>query len=297
VLIGVAAALLACFSYGTASVLQSYGARKSAAGPMDGTVVNAEGGPTLRSTVTAMLAPTFVVGMALDGLGFAGSLVSARLIPLFLSQTVMSANLVVTAVLSTVVLRIRLRTRDWAAIIVVLASLCILGFTAGQLGKPDRHIGLHWGVLLVSAVVLAIGIALVRLLGSRAAVAAGLFAGVLYGAMAVAVRIVHGLEPLRMQVMLVDPALWAILVAGGGGFYLFTVALQVGSVNGVAAALVVGETVVPGVIGVVLLGDSARPGYGGLVVLAFAAAVAGAVAISIFGASEPDSAPVPVESA
>lgn len=290
-LIGVAAALLACFSYGTASVLQSYGARKTAAAAERGTT--AEGGPTLRSTITAMLAPMFVVGMVLDGLGFLGSLVSARLIPLFLSQTVMSANLVVTAVLSTVVLRLRLQTRDWAAIAVVLAALCVLGFTAGQLGKPDQHIGLHWGVLLVSAIILAAGVVLVRVLGSRAAIAAGLIAGVLYGAMAVAVRIVHGLDPLTLNVLLTDPALWAIVVAGGGGFYLFTVALQVGAVNGVAAALVVGETVVPGVVGVVLLGDSAKPGYSWLVVLAFAAAVVGAVAVAVFGATESDSAPLP----
>jgi drug/metabolite transporter (DMT)-like permease len=297
VLIGIGAALLACFSYGTASVLQSYGAQRAAAGPGHETTVTAEGGPTLRSTVAAMLAPTFVLGMVLDGLGFLGSLVSARLIPLFLSQTVMSANLVVTAVLSTVVLRVRLQTRDWAAIAVVLSGLCILGFTAGELGKPDRHIGLHWGVLVVSTIILAAGAVLVRVLGSRAAVGAGLIAGVLYGTMAVAVRIVHGLDPLRLDVLLTDPALWAIVVAGGGGFYLFTVALQVGAVNGVAAALVVGETVVPGVIGVVLLGDSAKPGYGWLVVLAFAAAVIGAVAVSVFGADQPDSTTVAAESA
>jgi drug/metabolite transporter (DMT)-like permease len=295
VLIGVAAALLACFSYGTASVLQSSSARKTAVAPDPVTTATAEGGPTLRSTVTAMLAPVFVLGMALDGLGFLGSLVSARLIPLFLSQTIMSANIVVTAVLSTRLLRVRLHTRDWTAIAVVLAALCILGFTSGQLGKPDRHVGLHWGVLLVSASILAAGVVSVRVLGRRAAIAAGLIAGVLYGAMAVAVRIVHGLDPLQLNVMLTDPALWAIVVAGGGGFYLFTVALQVGAVNGVAAALVVGETVVPGVIGVVLLGDTAKPGYGWLVVSAFAAAVVGAVAIAVFGAAEPDSNPVVAE--
>lgn len=295
-LIGIGAALLACFSYGTASVLQSYAAQKSADAPIRGPGLTAEGGPTLRSTLSAMLAPTFVMGMALDGLGFVGTLVSARLIPLFLSQTIMSANLVVTAVLSTVVLRVRLNTRDWVAIAMVLAALCVLGFTTGHLGESHPHLGMHWGVLLVSVIILAAGVALVRLLGSRAAVAAGLIAGVLYGAMAVAVRVVHGLEPLKIHVLLADPALWAIVVAGCGGFYLFTVALQVGAVNGVAAALVVGETVVPGVVGVVLLGDSSRPGYGWLVMLAFATAVAGAVAVSIFGAAEPDSTPVPVQS-
>ncbi|KLI07382.1 membrane protein [Mycolicibacterium conceptionense] len=285
-LIGVAAAVLACVGYGTASVLQSYAAGRSVASG----VATPDRGPTLRSTVGAMLAPVFIAGMALDLLGFAGSLVSARLIPLFLSQTIISANLVVTAVLSIFVLHVRLHRRDWTAIAIVLAALCILGATAGHLGDRDAGAGLHWGVLVVSAIILGLGAALVRLLGKNAAVPAGLIAGVLYGAMAVAVRVVDGLEPLNVGVLIADPALWAILVAGLGGFYLFTVALQVGSVNGVAAALVVGETVVPGIVGVVLLGDVSRPGYGWLVVIAFIAAVAGAVALSFSSAAEYESA-------
>lgn len=280
-LIGVAAALLACAGYGTASVLQSYAAGRSgaAAGAVDT-------GPTLRSTITAMLAPIFIAGIALDLVGFAGSLVSARLIPLFLSQTIISANLVVTAVLSIFVLSVRLHRRDWTAIAIVLVALCILGATAGRLGDRDPGAMMHWGVLVVSAIILGLGAALVRLLGQKAAVPAGLIAGVLYGAMAVAVRVVDGLEPLNVGVLIADPALWAILVAGLGGFYLFTVALQVGSVNGVAAALVVGETVVPGIVGVVLLGDVSRPGYEALVVIAFIAAVGGAVALAFSSAVE-----------
>jgi drug/metabolite transporter (DMT)-like permease len=282
VLIGVAAALLACVGYGTASVLQSYAAGRSGAG----SAATPEGGPTLRSTIAAMLAPIFIAGMALDVLGFAGSLVSARLIPLFLSQTIMSANLVVTAILSVFVLHVRLHRRDWIAIAIVLVALCILGATAGRLGDRDPGIAMHWGVLAVSVIILGLGAALVRLLGRKAAVPAGLIAGILYGAMAVAVRVAHGLEPLQFGALLSDPASWAVVVAGLGGFYLFTVALQVGSVNGVAAALVVGETVVPGIVGVALLGDAARPGYGWLVALAFIAAVIGAVAVAIFGATE-----------
>lgn len=160
-LIGVVAALVACIGYGTASVLQSYAASRSVAAAG----ATADSGPTLRSTITAMLAPIFIAGMALDLLGFAGSLVSARLIPLFLSQTIISANLVVTAVLSIFVLHVRLHRRDWTAIAIVLAALCILGATAGHLGERDAGAGLHWGVLVVSAITLGLGAALVRLLG------------------------------------------------------------------------------------------------------------------------------------
>jgi len=288
VLIGVAAALLACVGYGAASVLQAYGARRSTAatsafgeGP-----VTATGAPSLRSTISAALTPAFIAGMALDVIGFLGSIVSARLIPLFLSQTIISANLVVTAVLGVAVLGVRLRGGDWVAIGTVVVSLCVLGVTAGQRGASAAQPGVHWALLWASLVILACGVVLIRVLGARAAVAAGLIAGVLYGAMAVAVRVVDGLDPLRLGILLADPASWTVAIAGLGGFYLFAVALQLGSVTGAAAALVVGETVVPGITGVVLLGDTARNGFDWLVAVAFLSAVAGAVAVAIMGAAD-----------
>jgi hypothetical protein len=289
VLIGMTAALLACVGYGAASVLQAYGARSStaaASGRGEVVSVTATGGPTLRSTLGAALTPAFIAGMALDVIGFLGSVVSARLIPLFLSQTIISANLVVTAVLGVAVLGVRLHARDWVAIGTVIVSLCVLGLTAGHRGTSAAQPGMHWGLLAASVVILAGGVGLIRLLGARAAVAAGLIAGVLYGAMAVAVRVVDGIDPLRLDILLADPASWTIAIAGLGGFYLFTVALQLGSVNGAAAALVVGETVVPGIIGVVLLGDTAQRGLGWLVAVAFVGAVAGAVAVAILGAGD-----------
>lgn len=285
-LIGIAAALLACFGYGVASVLQAHGARSSAAASLgEDALVTSDGRPTLRSTANAVLTSAFIAGMALDVIGFAGSVVSARLIPLFLSQTIISANLVVTAVLGVAVLGLRLRGRDWTAIGTVMVSLCVLAFGAGQAGTASVP-GLHWALMLVAMLIAALGVVLIRLLGARAAVAAGLVSGVLYGLMAIAVRVVDGVDPLKLPVLLMDPAFWAIAIAGAGGFYLFTVALQLGSVNGAVAALVVGETVVPGIVGVTLLGDTAQRGMGWLVALGFCTAVGGAVAVAIFGAAD-----------
>lgn len=288
-LIGVAAALLACVGYGVSSVLQAYGARSStaAAWAHGGRIpVTATGGPTLRSTISAALTPAFVVGMVLDVVGFGGTVVSARLIPLFLSQTIISANLVVTAVLGIAVLRVGLHTRDWVAIGTVIVSLFVLGLTAGHRGEGTMEPVVHWGLLSASVLILVGGVGLIRLLGARAAVAAGLIAGVLFGALAIAVRVLEGVEPLRLGILVADPASWTILITGLGGFYLHTVALQVGSVNGATAALVVGETVVPGITGVVLLGDTAQRGLGWLVGVAFVSAVVAAVAVAIFGAAD-----------
>jgi hypothetical protein len=286
-MIGVVAALLACIGYGVSSVLQAYGARRSAAAARDRGAtghVTATGGPTLRSTISAGLTAAFLAGIVLDVVGFAGSAISARLIPLFLSQTIISANLVVTAVLGIAVLGIGLRTRDWIAIGAVIVSLFVLGAGAGERGavNPDRLV--HWVVLAGSVLILLGGIGLVRLLGSRGAIMAGLIAGVLFGMLAIAVRVLDGLEPLQPWTLATDPASWAVLIGGVGGFYLHTVALQLGSVNGATAALVVGETVIPGIIGVVFLGDSARPGLGWLVAVGFVGAIAGALAVAVFGA-------------
>ncbi len=209
-------------------------------------------------------------GHVLDAVGFAGSAISARLIPLFLSQTVVSANLVITAVLGgTVVLGIQLHRRDWFAIAAVIGSLLLLGLSSGHAGGGSSNDVVHWGVLVGSALILLIGIGLIRWLGSRAAVVAGLISGVLFGCLAIAVRVVYGIDPFEIGTMLRDPAGWAILVSGLGGFYLHTVALQLGSVNGATAALVVGETVVPGIVGVVVLGDASRPGLEWLAVVGF----------------------------
>ena len=80
--------------------------------------------------------------------------------------------------------------------------------------------------------------------------------------------------------MLTDPALYALVFTGITGFYLFTVALQTGSVNGAAAALVVGETVLPGAVGILLLGDVVSDGWTISTALAFTAAVIGGVIVS-----------------
>ncbi|MFW0789774.1 hypothetical protein [Gordonia sp. CPCC 205333] len=276
-IVGVLFAVLAAFAYGTASVLQARGAQQVAP--------DTASPPTLRSTLAAILTVSYLAGMALDGLGFVGTLVSARLIPLFLSQTIMSANLIVTALLGIVVLGTRLQPKDWTAIGVVVAALVTLGVAAGDEGHKPVGAVVHWGVLIVGVVVLVGGIALVAWLGARVAVVAGLGAGALFGLMAIAVRILDGVEPLDVGQILSDPAAYGILVGGIGGFYLFTVALQTGSVNGAAAALVVGETVIPGIIGIALLGDTTRAGWGAVAVIAFIAAVVGAVVIAASGAA------------
>jgi hypothetical protein len=288
-IIGILAAVFACLAYGVSSVMQAYGARSSkeaAALRGESGFETETGAPTMRSTMAAALTTAFIIGTVLDVIGFGGSAVSARLVPLFLSQTIVSANLVVTAVLGIFVLGINLHTRDWLAIAVVIVALFALGISAESEGHGHDANWFHWGLLAVTLVLLAGSVGLIRWLGSRAAVAAGLCAGTMFGAVAIAVRILDGISDFDVVDILTDPAAYALAIAGVGGYYLHTVALQLGSVNGATAALVVGETVVPGLVGIIWLGDNALPGRTWLAVLGFVFAVVGAVTVAWSGAVE-----------
>ncbi|MFF8279465.1 hypothetical protein ACF05T_25660 [Streptomyces lateritius] len=286
-LIGLLTAVAASICYGTGSVLQAVGSRKSARREAAAAGQRTErGGPSLSSTAKAAMTWEFVVGTILDFVGFGLGALAARMLPLFLSQTVISANLVITAVLSVRLLGIRLTRAEWTSIGVVCSALVLLASAAGPEGSGHTPIATHWWLLAISLLLMVGGTVLVRFLGAKAAILAGLLSGLGFGALGVGVRVLNGIDPFDLGALLADPALYAILVAGTGGMYLHTVALQIGSVNGATAALVVGETVLPGMIGVWWLGDASRPGFAWLAVTGFVLAVAGAVAVAWFGAPE-----------
>ncbi|MER5303168.1 hypothetical protein ABT039_27420 [Streptomyces lasiicapitis] len=290
-IIGLLTAVAASACYGTGSVLQAVGSRKSArreaaAASTSGTTEH--GGPSLSSTAKAAMTWEFMVGTVLDFVGFGLGALAARLLPLFLSQTVISANLVITALLGIKLLGIRLSRAEWSSIGVVCASLVMLATAAGSEGESRGSDAAHWWLLAVTVLLMGGGTLLVRRLGSRGAITAGLLSGLGFGAIGVGVRVLDGVDPFDPLALLADPALYAILVAGAVGMYLHTVALQIGSVNGATAALVVGETILPGILGVLWLGDSSRAGFLWLAVAGFVLAVAGAVAVAWFG--EPDGA-------
>ncbi|GAA4635289.1 membrane protein [Actinoallomurus vinaceus] len=288
-IIGLVTAVAASACYGTGSVLQAVGSRRSARREIEAgstTATTTYGGPSLSSTAKAAVTWEFMLGTVLDAAGFGLGALAARLLPLFLSQTVISANLVITALLGIKLLGVRLNRLEWLSIAVVCAALVLLAGAAGHEGGGRTPISAHWWLLTISVLLIVGGFLAVRLLGAKAAILAGLLSGLGFGAVGVGVRVLNGVRPFDPVALLTDPALYAVTVGGLGGMYLHTVALQIGSVNGATAALVVGETVVPGLVGVVWLGDASRPGYSWAALVGFVLAVAGAVAVARFGAAE-----------
>lgn len=283
-MMGVIAAVIGSLAFAFAAVLQSMAAEWTARGQAREAAqtpgpVESKAHPSLRSTMQTAIKWPFLLGLLFDVIGFGATILSARMIPLFLSQSIIAARLVVTAVLAMVILNVALRTRDWIAGSVVIVALVMLAIGAGPEGSVNDT-WMHWATLGATFVLFGLGLVLMRVLRAHIAAATGLVAGAMFGVMAVASRVLDGLAPFSLGQLLTDPALYGLALSGILGFYLFTVALQTGSVNGAAAALVVGETVIPGAIGILLLGDAIADGWVIPTTLAFVAAVIGGVIVS-----------------
>lgn len=301
-LLGVLVASGAAVAYGVSTVLRAMGARNAARAeapgvrtsgvpeaPGDAELAPAEGGTrALPSAAGTFRNRRFLLGSGFLLIGFAGGAVAARILPLFLSQTIVSANLIVTALIGSLALNNKLHTRDWVAMTTVVFSLCALGVSSAHRSGGGHDRDLHWALFAATLALGGLALLAVWRLGRRGPLLYGALAGVMFGIIAVGVRVLDGVSPFDPVRLLLDPAAWTIALAGSVGFYIQTVALQVGRVNGVTAVLVVGETTAPGIIGVLLLGDAAQPGLVWLAYAGFAGAVVGAVLVALYNADESD---------
>ncbi|WLP88823.1 hypothetical protein [Gordonia sp. NB41Y] len=270
--IGVIAASLAAVAYGLSTVLRALGAQRAAR--TQGEAASA------KSTLAAFTDPAFLMGTLLVMIGFFGGGVAARMLPLFLSQTIVAANLVITALLGTVLLGTTLRGRDWAAIFLVVGALCMLGASAGHEATTKASFTFHWWLFGITTALAVVGLVVLTLLKQRGALFGGALSGVMYGALAVAARVLEGIHPFDLLTLITDPAAWTIAIGGAVAFYVQTVALQLGPVNAVTAVLVVGETGGPSIIGVLFLGDKAVDGLQWMAYVGFVGAIVGAVTVA-----------------
>ncbi|MFJ6868240.1 hypothetical protein ACIQRS_29185 [Streptomyces termitum] len=263
-------ALGAALCFGTATVLQAAAARTAAPGTGGGSGVD------VRLLWRALRQWRYLLGLALDGLGFLLEVAALRVLPLYAVGAALAASLAVTAALSTRLLGTRLRSAERAAVAGVCGGLALLALAAGPEGRSPGPAPLPWTLLAAAAALLLLGAAAGRLPARPRALLLGLGAGLGFGVVEVAVRLLDGVRPA-------DPALWALLLGGATAFLLLTSAFQRGAVTTATAGMVLGETLAPAGIGLAWLGDRTRPGLGPLALAGFALAVASALALARFG--------------
>ncbi|MGW2375706.1 MULTISPECIES: hypothetical protein [Kitasatospora] len=280
-LLGLTTALLATVCFGFGAVFQARGAR------------SAPRTDRVRAGLLAALLRSwqFILGTALDILGFVLSIVALRSLPLFLVQAVTSSSLAVTALAAVWLLGARLRRGDAAGILAVVVGLSLLALGSGREGREYAPEAFHWALLATTVVMLLATLVLVRRDGTAIAAGLGLLAGVGFGITSLAVRV---LDASGLAAVFTDPAAYALVLGGLGGYLAYALALQRGTVTAATAAGTVAETFGPALVGVVSLGDSARPGFAWCALTGFAVAVGGTFLLSRFGELEGESAELSV---
>ena len=282
-LMSLIAGIAAALCYGVAVVMQAIAVRQASTRTMQSA---SDAGAVDPGLLPRMLRQwLFVVSVLVDLLGFAAQLVALRELPLFAVQAMVAANLAVAAVLAAVMLKAALTRREWLAITGVIAGIGLLGSSAGAEGASPTA-GMTFKVALVIAVVVMglSGLAAARVRGAARTLLLGTVAGLGYGIVGVAARVLTGFGPL---VLLQDPAAYVVIAGGVVAFFFYATALEGGSVTVATAAVVLAETLPPAVIGVVFLGDKTRPGFMPVAVAGFVLAVASAVSLGRFGEADP----------
>jgi drug/metabolite transporter (DMT)-like permease len=288
---GLAGAFAAAVAYGVATVLQAIGARRLARAT----------GPDARLLLRLVRSTPYVVGLLLDAVGFALSLAALRSQPLFTVQAIVASSLAVTALLTVVILHVQLSRLEWVALALVTAGLTMLGLAANDQQPAKVSLGGRLALLAaVAASALVVAVAARGRDGNRHdAWALGCLAGLMYGAGGIGARVLA--NPPSIGSLLLDPALWAMFIAGVLGLLLYAMALQRGSVTVATAAVVVTETLVPAAIGITMLGDRPAHGRTGLAAAGFAVTVTGSLLLARYGEAptaigtdpEPDMAGLP----
>lgn len=274
-LTGLLLALGCSVCYGTATVLQAAATRSVNVG-------DTASGVDAALLMRALRQWRYLLGIALDGVGFVLQIAALRLVPIYVVAAAVAASLAVTAIVAAWLLHARLAATEWAAVTVVCASLAMLGVAAGPEGDGRGPAGLGWALLVIVAAVLVAGVIAGRLNDRTRALVLGFGAGAGFGVVEIAVRLIDSIDITRATFW-ANPAVYALVSGGVAGFLLLTSALSRGSVTTAVAGMVIGETVGPALVGVAWLGDRTRPGLGWMVEVGFVVAVLAALALSRFG--------------
>lgn len=287
--LGLVCALGAAVAFGVGALLQAIAARREAV----------TDGLDLRLLFRLLRHPVYVGAVVLYLLGFVLHLVALRTAPLFLAQAVISSSVAVTAVLANRTLGAPFGRVEQAAVVAVCAGLFVLAVAAQSHGTVTTTATERILLLGATAVVIVLGTVVARVRREWAAVGLSLLSGAGYAVVAVSGRVV---PYLSVGTLVVDPATYALVVAGVTAFLLYSTALQRAGVLATTSALIVTQTAVPAVVGVVWLGDSVNAGWGVAAVAAFCVAIGGVVALSRRDAlaetsgSAADPAPLPATS-
>jgi drug/metabolite transporter (DMT)-like permease len=280
-LVSLVAGVTAALCYGIASVMQAAAVRAASRRPPDGGPAGTALGSVDPGLVVRMLRQwRFVASLGLDLIGFLAQLVALRRLPLFAVQAMVAGSLAVTAVLAAWLINVQLAWREWLAVAGVVVGVGLLGVAAGAEGAKAVSGPFKLALIVAVAAVAVAGVLAARLPRAARTPVLGAVAGLGYGVVAVAARILPGYSLAELAR---DPAAYAAVAGGVVSFMIYAAALDNGSVTVATAAVVLAETAPPALVGILFLGDHTRPGLAPVAWVAFVLAVTSAVLLARFG--------------
>jgi drug/metabolite transporter (DMT)-like permease len=203
---------------------------------------------------------------------------------LFVVESAIASSVAVTAVLAVLFLGVRLTRTEVGALVAVGVGLVALALSA-QEGRAVALSGPASWILLGSVLpVAALGVVAFRRGGPLSAVLLAVTAGLGFGGVGVAARVVVIPSPVWRVVL--DPVSGALVGFAAIALVAYGYALDRGSVTTTAAVTFTVETVVPAAIGLVWLGDAVRPGAGPLAALGFVLTLGGCLLLARHSAEE-----------
>ncbi|RKN32928.1 hypothetical protein D7044_11915 [Micromonospora musae] len=265
-------------AYGVANLLQSVAAAR--------TTVHHTFDPGLLLRLAGHR--TYLVGVACQLGGFLLAFLARRDLPLFLVQSSVAAGLGVTAILGVVVLKWRLPAAEVALLALLFAGISALVLAARPAPSRQLGTGAVLALLLVLALIAALGFFAVRLHGAPGSVALGSLAGLAFSAAAVAARPLASAP--SVEAFARNPLLYLLVAHSVVGQLLLGLAMQRGSTTAAVAAMDAAGAVPAAIVGLLLLNDKIWPGREWLAAVGFLVTLAAVIGLTRY--AEPQQHPV-----
>jgi len=223
----------------------------------------------------------YVLGLVLDLLAGIFTLIAAHTLPLFVVQAIIAGCVVITAWFEQVFLHRRLTKQIYLAAVVVLIGLGCLAAASHAERTAVAGAGFLRALAVAPVVLVAIGALGIKFRGRLSAVVLAVLSGAAFGCVSIIGRLLVYPDPVWL--VFKNPLIWALVVYGGVGMFLFTAALQRSLATIVNGIMTSAQTIIPILIGIMLLGDTARHGLWPLVWIGCVLVVGGCAQIAFAG--------------
>lgn len=268
--LGYVFAVLAAVASGSGSILESLGIRRA----------GVHGGNSLE-LVTLRRQWIYFLGLGVDLAGFVLAAAALHRLPLFLVQSLLAFSVGVTATIAAF-MGTRLAAPGWVALGIGAAGLILLAVSADP--SPARTLPPGWRWLLPTMVIPVAAIAYIARRHNHvwATPLLAFGAGLGYSVVGISARTLNVPDPMWQLVL--EPAIWSIVLNGPAAAVVFAMALQKGAPTTATAIMFTTNTTLSSLIGLVYLGDRARTGLAVLAAAGFVLAIAGAIGVARYSA-------------